>query len=45
MGAEAERLLGRLFARFSLRTPVFDFRPVHVRFVVERLARGQGFLQ
>jgi len=35
METGAERLLGRLVARFSLRTPVVDFRPVRVRFVVE----------
>jgi hypothetical protein len=45
MGAEAERLLGRLVARLSLCTPVFDFQPVNVRFVLERVARGQTFLQ
>jgi hypothetical protein len=45
MGAEVEQLLGRLVARFPLRTPVFVFRPVHVRFVVDRVARGQACLQ
>jgi len=35
----------RLVAGFSRRRPGFDLGPVHVRFVVAKLALGQGFLR
>jgi hypothetical protein len=35
----------RLVAGFSPRRPGFDLGPVHVMFVVAKLAMGQGFLR
>ena len=36
--------LGRLAVGLSPRRPVFDPGPVHVRFMVDKVALGQGFL-